>query len=89
MATWRYTADYFTPATEGGMTEVITPHACPAETQGAAVAGLEAFLDGQRQEHGENLQWVNLERSDSGAEPSEHEGGWTQVKRLEFLGNYE
>ncbi len=40
-------------------------------------------MDGQRQEHGDNLQWVRLERSDSVAESFEHEGGWVEVKRLQ------
>ena len=47
------------------------------------MAALEAFLDGQGEDHGDNLQWVALEKSDSGADWSEREGGWVEVKRLQ------
>ncbi len=83
MATWRFTANYVTPATVGEATIVTKPHPCPASAESVAIAALEAFLDGQRQKHGDNLQWVRLERSDSGAESFEHEGGWVEVKRLQ------
>ncbi len=83
MATWRFTANYVTPATVGEMTIVTKPHPCPASAESDGIAALEAFLDGQREEHGDSLQWVRLERSDSGAEPFEHEGGWVEVKRLQ------
>ncbi len=83
MATWRFTANYVTPATVGEMTIVTKPSPCPASAESDAIAALEAFLDGQREEHGDNLQWVALERSDSGADSGEHEGGWVEVKRLQ------
>ncbi len=83
MATWRCTANYVTPAAVGEMTIVNRPHPCPASAESDAIAALEAFLDGQREEHGDNLQWVALERSDSGADSGEHEGGWVEVKRLQ------
>ena len=83
MVTWRFTVRFWTPAARGGLTDVIKPYLCDASAEGDAVSALEAFFDGQGEEHGDNLQWVNLERSDSGAKSFEHEGGWVEVKRLQ------
>ena len=83
MATWRFTATFWTPAARGSLTSVTKPHPYPASAESDAISGLEGFLDGQGQEHGDNLQWVALERSDSGADSGEHEGGWVEVKRLQ------
>ena len=83
MATWRFAATFWTPAARGGLTSVTKPYPCPASAESDAIAALEAFLDGQREEHGDNLQWVALEKSDSGAGWGVHEGGWVEVKKLQ------
>ena len=83
VGTWRYTANFWTAGARGGIAKVTRPYPCPASAEGDAIDGLQAFYDGQRQEHGDNLRWVELERSDYGPESFEHEDGWVLVTRLQ------
>ena len=84
MATWRYTARFFTPSVENAAIDVDLTRPYPAviEAEAQGVDTLAKFLDICKYEFGSKLRWVTLERSAAHASYFES-GDWEGVKRLE------
>ena len=77
MMRWRYTARF-----RGETAEITRSYDYSLDSEEEGLKGLENFLNRRRQEFGDKLKWVSLEKWESSSDLDDSAAVWQVVKRL-------